>query len=263
MNCSPLAITIALLFASFASAETPQSLRVLSYNIHHCEGSDGKVDLPRIAKVIKSAAPDVVLLQEVDRHVARSGNIDQAVEIGRLTGMHVAFGGNLKIREGDYGNAILSRYPLRDVENRQLPNSNGGEPRGVLSVVVTVPNAEGEQDCRILATHFDHRPAPVDRLASVDDIEQWLSTENRLVVLGGDFNATQVSSVLEQIRKSWRLAVDGQKPTFPATTPSRQIDFISYRSPAPIQVSEVRVLDEAVASDHRPILATLILAGDQ
>ncbi|MEX2025646.1 MAG: endonuclease/exonuclease/phosphatase family protein, partial [Pirellulaceae bacterium] len=61
-------------------------LRVLTYNIHHGEGIDGKLDLPRIARVIESVDPDLVALQEVDRRVERTGSVDQPAELARLTG---------------------------------------------------------------------------------------------------------------------------------------------------------------------------------
>lgn len=252
-----------LLGAAIASAETQQPLRVLSYNIHHGEGMDRKIDLPRIASVIKSVSPDFVMLQEVDRNVARSGDVDQATELGKLTEMHVVFGGNLKLGEGDYGNAILSRYPLSEVENRQLPNSDGGEPRGVLSASVTLPETHGGKTIRILGTHLDHRPAETDRLGSIDVITDFVAQDERMVIIGGDFNAIPASAVMKKFREQWKLAGSGEFPTVPVAEPTRQIDYVGYRSPAPIAIGEVRVLDEAVASDHRAILAALILSPQE
>ena len=62
-------------------------VRVLTYNIHHGEGLDGRIDLPRQAAIMTSAAPDLVALQEVDRGTARAGGVDQLAELARLTGM--------------------------------------------------------------------------------------------------------------------------------------------------------------------------------
>lgn len=244
-------------------AVADQPLRVLSYNIHHGEGIDRKVDLPRIAKVIQSVSPDLVLLQEVDRNVARSGDVDQAAELGKLTGMQAIFGSNLKLGSGDYGNAILSRFPLSEVENHRLPNSKDGEPRGVLGADVQMPAELGGTSFRIWVTHLDHRPGDADRLGSIDVIADLVKDEDRLVVIGGDFNATPESVVMKKFCRTWKLAGDKVTPTIPVDVPKRQIDFIAYHSPSPIQVGEVRVLDEAVASDHRPIFATLILAIDE
>lgn len=106
-------------------------LRVLSYNIHHGEGVDGKLDLDRIARTIQSVEPDLVALQEVDRKVTRTGGIDQPAELARLTKMQVAFGGNIVLQGGDYGNAVLSRWPIRRHENHKLPRFDNGEQRSV------------------------------------------------------------------------------------------------------------------------------------
>src|SRR5690242_10620478 len=91
------ALAAALVLSAFDthSAE-PLVLRVLTYNIHHGEGVDRQFDLSRIADVIRSASPDLVALQEVDRNTHRTGNVDQPAELARLMGMHVAFEPNIK-----------------------------------------------------------------------------------------------------------------------------------------------------------------------
>ena len=88
-------------------------LRVLSYNIHHAAGTDGKLDLTRIANVINSVKPDVVSLQEVDQNVRRSNSINQPDELAKLTGMRVLFAQNIPLQGGSYGNAILTRFEIR------------------------------------------------------------------------------------------------------------------------------------------------------
>jgi endonuclease/exonuclease/phosphatase family metal-dependent hydrolase len=233
---------------------------VLSYNIHHGEGLDGRVDLGRIAEVINAASPDIALLQEVDRYLPRSGNIDQARDLGQATGMHVAFGANLTVAHGGYGNAILSRFQLTNTANLRLPGSPSGEPRGVLGADVTLPDSFGATTLRILVTHLDHLPPDTDRLRAIDEINRCAEQEGRLVVIGGDFNATSQSAVLSRFRDTWTLVGDGEHPTFPAMMPQRQIDFIGYRSPTRVSVGDVIVLDEAVASDHRPLFASMWLS---
>src|SRR5688572_26381710 len=75
--------------------ETPKTIRVMSYNIHHGEGTDGKIDLERIAKVIKREKVDIVGLQEIDRGVARTNRRDLIQELSRLTGMDFYFERNI------------------------------------------------------------------------------------------------------------------------------------------------------------------------
>ena len=75
---------------------------MLSYNIHHAEGVDNKLDLERIANVILSVKPDIIALQEVDQKATRSGSVDQPAELARLTKMNVAFGANIPLQGGHY-----------------------------------------------------------------------------------------------------------------------------------------------------------------
>ena len=89
----PLRVALLALAACASAPEhEPQVVRVMTYNIHHGEGSDGRFDLQRLAQIIRDADPDLVALQEVDRNTARSGGVDQIAELSRLTGMHSAFG---------------------------------------------------------------------------------------------------------------------------------------------------------------------------
>src|SRR3954466_7463152 len=110
-----------------AGDPAPKTLRVLTYNIHHGEGTDGKLDLPRVAGVVKAARPDVVLLQEVDRNTTRTGKVDQAAELARLTGLHAEFGKAIDLQGGGYGLATLSRFPLKGVKTDALPGKAGQE----------------------------------------------------------------------------------------------------------------------------------------
>ncbi len=105
------AILLAPLTADADAAE-PFRIRVLCYNIHHGEGIDRELDLQRIARVIQSVSPDVVALQEVDRKTARTGRVDQPAELARLLKMTVVFEKNIDFQGGQYGNAVLSKWPV-------------------------------------------------------------------------------------------------------------------------------------------------------
>ena len=69
-----------------------ETIRVLCYNIHYGQGTDGVYDVERLAKVIKQSQPDFVALQEVDVGVKRSGRVHQARRLAELVGMAVRFG---------------------------------------------------------------------------------------------------------------------------------------------------------------------------
>jgi endonuclease/exonuclease/phosphatase family metal-dependent hydrolase len=239
-------------------AEGSLRIRVLCYNIHHGEGIDRKLDLARIAGVIQSVRPDLVSLQEVDRGTQRTNQVDQPAELGRLTGMAMVFGGNLQFQGGDYGNAVLSRFPVQQHQNRLLPRFDEGEQRGVLEVEIELPDDFGT--LLLLATHLDHRRADRERIASAQWINQHITDgDDRPAVLAGDLNATPDSPTLGEFEKIWTRANNEILPTFPVTQPTRQIDYILFQPADRWRVVQVYVLEEAVASDHRAIFAELEL----
>lgn len=241
----------------FASLKPGLRLRVLSYNLHHGEGVDGRLDLERIAALIRAEDPDLVALQEVDRGTTRTKGVDQAAVLGKLSGMAAVFGPNLELQGGSYGNAVLSRWPLGKFENQVLPNHDGGEPRGVLAVPLRPPG--WPEPLLFLATHLDHRKDDRSRLASAAAIRALLPDDG-LAVLAGDLNAAPDSAVLAAFREAWTGDAK-EHPTTPVGDPKRQIDFVLFRPAGRWKVASMRALDEAVASDHRPILAVLELVG--
>jgi len=130
-----LALPGVLLFGSPAARTSArfapsQKLRVMTYNIHVGVGMDKKLDLARIAGVINSEHPDLVGLQEVDRGVTRTQRIDEIAELAKLTRMDYAFAFNLHYQGGQYGVAILSRFPIRATDHRLYQNRREAERRG-------------------------------------------------------------------------------------------------------------------------------------
>lgn len=229
-------------------------LRILTYNIHHGEGTDSALDLTRIADVIREVNPDIVALQEVDQRVPRSKLIDQAKELSRKTDLPYRFGGNIDLQGGRYGNAVLTNLPIASFENRLLPRHRNGEQRGVMVLHLRWPDAN--QDLLVLATHFDHRRDESERLASVQTINGIAARQDSPAVLAGDLNATRDSEVLARLRSTWTVA-GPDLPTIPVADPARQIDFVLFRPASVWTVVEARVLPESVASDHRALLTVL------
>ncbi|MEZ6151236.1 MAG: sulfatase-like hydrolase/transferase [Pirellulaceae bacterium] len=242
-----------------SSAEAPLRVTVLSYNIHHAEGVDGRLDLDRIAEVIRKSQADLVSLQEVDQRVARSERVDQPQELAKQLGMHVVFGANIDLQGGKYGNAVLSRYPIKSSKNHVLPNVGGGEQRGLLEVNVELPQGI---ELKFLATHLDHRHDPAQRLASAKFINELVDASEQPLCLVGDLNAVPDSSTIESLRQQWTLPTGQDQPTIPVGKPQRKIDYILHGQASTnvefnIREVESRVLDEALASDHRPVVSVL------
>lgn len=248
---------IACILACALSSIGQQRIAVLTYNIHHGEGTDAVVDLERIANAIRSADPDLVAVQEVDVRTARTGGVDQAREIARLTGLHAIFGRTIPYRGGLYGNALLSRWPVNGFVNHEAPFTPGREKRGVIEAVIDLPGVPGFE---FFATHFDTTAADrVKIVAMLDQIVRDRPADYPLL-LAGDLNDTPASATLAPLKERWQSAtLDAPLLTFPSDNPARQIDFVLFRPADRWRVVEVRVLDEAVASDHRALLAIMEL----
>jgi endonuclease/exonuclease/phosphatase family metal-dependent hydrolase len=266
-----LAILSAIvLMLNSCSGDPPLRLRILTYNIHHGEGMDREVDLARIAAVIRSAAPDIAALQEVDQGVERTQGFDQPSELARLTGMEAAFGANLHLEGGRYGNAVLSRWPIQQSHNRILPlvPGVGAEQRGVLAARIRIPRptaviteAGAEPELLFLATHFDYRADPSERLQCVEAIESLLAERlSELCILAGDLNDTPGSSTLQKLSENWAATPPEKRLyTIPGQTPDRQIDHVLFRPARRWKIVSARAIEESQASDHRPLLVILEL----
>lgn len=255
-----LVVLIILCLCNSSLADESLRVRVLSYNIHHGAGVDGKLDLERIAKVIRSANPDLVALQEVDSKTARTEQVDQPERLAELTGMDVAFGDNIPFQGGRYGNAVLTRFPIVRHTNHRLPSFYDGEQRGVLEVEIQLPGLD--RPLHFLATHFDYRGASKERLASARQLGAWASERpDAPAILAGDLNAEPDSPTLRFLKEHWQATAPEDLYTFPAGKPSKQIDYILVRPPARWRLITTTVLDEATASDHRAVMAVVEIRG--
>lgn len=246
---SPLSRESTTLFAQ----DFPGRLKILSYNIHHGEGVDKKLDLERIAKLISESDADIVALQEVDVNTSRSQHVDQAKKLATMTKMNFVFGPNIKFGGGKYGNAILTRHKILKSKNFKLPNHNDGEQRGVLRATIEVKG--WKQPILFLATHFDHRRDDVERVASAKFVNQKIEIgDGQYCFLAGDFNDVIGSPTLRLLEKKWVMSHPKELPTVPVDRPKRQIDFVFSAKGQSGQWVSTRVLDESIASDHRAVL---------
>ncbi len=252
--------------------ETPalagKTLCIMSYNVHGCKGMDGFISTDRIARVIARYNPDIVALQELDVGRTRSASIDQAERIARRLEMSFHFHPAFRHKDGEYGNAILSRYPMSLMKKAALPklwNKRFVESRGALWVAVEY---EGMK-INIINTHLSlwaaERLVQVKSLLSTD----WLQHPDCQgpVVLCGDLNMDPGSPVYKEICKSMhdsQVMLMGHHPTqtWFAGYPFRRIDHI-FVTPE-FQVHSIRVLHTALdkmASDHLPLIAELGFEG--
>ena len=135
MLCRPLLFSLLCLTQScISSSGKITELNLASYNIRHGEGTDKKLDLERTAQVLKELNADLIALQEVDKNCERSKKVDQAAFLGQKLGMHHHFEKFMNYQGGEYGMAVLSRYPLKKIIRHELPK--GSEPRCALEIKV-------------------------------------------------------------------------------------------------------------------------------
>jgi endonuclease/exonuclease/phosphatase family metal-dependent hydrolase len=242
--------------AGFQAA--PLTFRVLTYNIHHGEGMDGRFDLERVASVMKSAQPDLIALQEVDVSTARAGGVNQLAALARLMDMHAEFGRAMNYDGGGYGVAVLSRWPILAVENDPLPFAPEREPRTALTVQLR-PGPDGPL-VRFTSTHFDQGREQETRLEEATRLNELLTREGPPAILGGDLNARPGTGAITIIEEQWTnaLAQDLEPTGRPGFIRG---DYVLYRPTACWRVIQGTVLDDRVASDHRPVLAVLEWTG--
>lgn len=235
-------------------------LRVMTYNIHlaNLPSAGDKRDLPAIARVINESKADLVALQEVDIYTERSGlSIHQARELGKLTNLYAfyvkamdVFGG------GEYGIAILSRFPILDSVGYELPPDPevGGEMRMLGMIRVALPDG---REIIFAGTHLDHR-SEQNRLFQGERIQKILQRENSPVILAGDFNAVPQTLTVDFFDNYYtRTCSHNCSPTFPAYDPKSAIDFIMLKADNAIEVVAHKIIFESYASDHLPVVADL------
>ena len=248
---------LALLLPLLAWSACPE-VRVLTYNIHHGEGIDGRFDLERIARVIQNSHADIVALQEVDQRTNRIRRADTLAELARMTGLQPLFGKSMNYDRGEYGNALLIRGAIHNHSVHPIPTSPGREPRSILRAEVRLHHCP--QPLLVLATHWDHQ-SQTDRLAGAHLANQLANSSPSLpALLAGDFNANPANPAVKLLSGSWLISgAAAELHTFPVEQPNIQIDYILARPAAAWTLVNAKVLPEILASDHRPLLATLRL----
>ena len=258
-------VFIISLFAGCSGAPSPEALRlrVLTYNIKHARGEDNTFNYQRLAGVITSTKPDLVALQEVDVKTKRSSGVDQPAQLAELTGMQPFFAEAIPFQGGSYGEAVLSRYPIKARYRQKLPAEPDQEKRAV-AVISVEPWDEIKMRVVFAGTHLCHQSEET-RLKQVQAIDGNRAYAGSATILAGDFNFTPDSAEYQaMIDAGWvdtAAAFGDPKPTCPADKPTMRIDYVFVRPAERWRVIDVQVLDEPIASDHAPVLVELEYAG--
>ena len=228
----------------------------MTYNIHVGVGMDKKLDLQRIADVINGQHPDLVGLQEVDRGVKRTEGRDEIAELAKLTSMNYAFAHNLDYQGGQYGVAILSRFPIGVIDHRKYENKREAERRGMVRVEVDI----GGKIINFVTTHLDYQYED-GRVFETEQLLEFLASQKAPLIVVGDFNDEPTGDacklMLTRFEDAWlRSRAKGEGWSYPADKPARRIDYIFTRSSDRIRTKQAWIVS-TLASDHLPVVADL------
>lgn len=230
-----------------SAAKRMPALKVMTYNIHRGVNRDNKLDLDGIVEAIKTSGAQIIALQEVERFSARTRFQDQIRYIADKLSMQYAFGKSVNILNGQYGNAILSKYPIDEYEVRELPSE--GEKRTLLRAEL---NVSGNK-IAFLNTHLGLKQS--ERAMQVEEILKIVGKEKNFI-LAGDFNtrADKLSGITHVLIDSAGYENNSSKATFENEDLSERIDYIFASRGFEVKEYEVPTLN---ASDHYPVISVL------
>ena len=221
-------------------------VRIMSYNVHHCEGADGKVDVQRVADRIKAENPDFACINEIKPA--------QALELGKKTGLHATPCGM-----GSF-NAILSRKPPARIDEVALRWKKYG-PRSLM--ICEYP------EFAVGVMHLEYGPKVVKyRMDSVAIACDALKKYDKPVFLAGDWNSEPQSEPVAMLRRCVKILSDehvrtwhgfGLHKTMQLGKKEYCIDYIAVnlKFSDRVKVIETHLAKDDEASDHYPVVATL------
>ena len=248
--------------ARLVALSRAKTIRVMTYNIHVGIGMDKKLDLPRIAAVINQQTPDLVGLQEVDRGVERTQRIDEIAELAKLTKMNYDFAFNLRYQGGQYGVAILSRFPIRSMDHRLYQNLREAERRGFIRGEISLAGVT----VNFVTTHLDYQ-FDDGRLFEAQQLLTALKDVQGPLIVVGDFNDVPSGNAYKLMREfftdAWSEAHQTDEGfSYPADKPAKRIDYIFSRSTDRLRVKRTWIVN-TLASDHVPVVADLEIEGSK
>ena len=236
------------LYSQEKGTREDNTLRIMSYNIRNGRGLDNVSNIQRTADVINKVRPNVVAVQEVDSVTGRSGQTDILRVLADKTLMFPVYAPAINYDGGKYGIGMLSKEKPLSYRYLALP---GREEERALLIV----EFEKYIYC---CTHLSLTGE--DRLASLDIIRKEAAKANKPLFIAGDFNAHPDSEVIQEVQKDFVILTNTKQPTFPADEPTETIDYIAAYAKDTTAFTRLStyVVNEPVASDHRPIVADIV-----
>ncbi|CAF0808518.1 unnamed protein product [Didymodactylos carnosus] len=236
----------------------------MTYNIRHGNppsGKDGMIDLTQCARVIIGEHADLVALQEVDVNTQRTGrNLNEIEELARLTGLkYFFFSKSMDYQGGEYGNALLSRFPIKDTFRYELPLGTSEEQRSIGIIRVELPASK--YPLYFASTHLEISDESV-RLLQVKKILEITSVySQQQFILAGDMNSLPLSETIRKLQEGFTLSCNINKcqPTFSSDKPTQTIDYImiNNRTKSLYNIISYTTKSNVYASDHFPVITVL------
>lgn len=231
-----------------------QIVRLMDYNLHSGANTDGLLDMEALAQVIEASNADIIGLQEVSRGWVTYGSVDMIQWLSHRLNMPYAYGPN----EGQqWGNAILSRYPIISLGTGSLPPESLRLRRGYIVAEIDT----GAKDLWVINTHLHHLEEDSEiRQRQVPILLYAWNGAARTVIMG-DFNATPDSSEMALLANAGFNDVGGVIGPDPGYTyysadPYQRIDYFWT---TPDLVPTEYEVGQTTASDHLPLTAAITI----
>jgi endonuclease/exonuclease/phosphatase family metal-dependent hydrolase len=227
-------------------------MRLASFNIKNGLSDDGSCDPDALVSACRSLRADVLALQEVDRGVPRSNEVDQMSIVVKGCGLNGIYAPARRLDSGEYGNALLARGSLVDADHVRLPVMPGNEAR---AFVVARAEMDGTA-VSVAATHLQNRhggppPTPADAAEQLEQLRvvlAGLARRPRPRALLGDLNMPPEIAV--PVLEDAGYDVADSEPTVVVGAPKFRIDYVAVDG---LAVGGSEVLDTDV-SDHRALV---------
>ncbi|SEP70970.1 Metal-dependent hydrolase, endonuclease/exonuclease/phosphatase family [Faunimonas pinastri] len=230
----------------------PDTLRLMTWNIHAGIGPDGVRDLARIVALIRRHDPDIVALQEVDSRHDAPGEEPAFAFLKRSLGLHAVEARAITVPDGDYGHMLISRFPVCGMQVHDISIARR-EPRRAIEARVDTPQGPLTVVAVHLGLKLRERRQQAERLADM------VRRAEGPVAMLGDFNEWQGLGAVRRLAAAG-LPERTHHRTFPASRPMLKLDRIFAR-PAGLLVSTRTDPAGRGASDHLPLIADIRLPG--
>jgi endonuclease/exonuclease/phosphatase family metal-dependent hydrolase len=257
MNFSLKPIVLLLIAVLYSTLAGSQTLKVMSYNIHHGTDKNEKNTLEEMGEFIKKSGADLVGLQEVDSLCRRSGSVDQMKRLAEITGMHYSFVRHFAYDGGAYGLGILSRYPISGVRNDRISLIPKDEKKPSLALLTAKISLPGNQDVLFGTVHFALNA--LSRMVQAEEVMAVMKSRSLPAIITGDLNANPDSKEVLQLDSYFSGTAAPEAFTFPVDKPLKKIDYIMVSKPNLKKVIHSTVYNNVLLSDHLAISSTIRL----